>query len=163
MVETAATAAAAAPEHRTLRATSHLLVAIPVEIPEAVRRRLTTAATVHTRRLRTTTIAPRAIILLRPTGITPRHAATTRLRIETTRLHVHSPLVRLTRPRGAAAPHPAATPRHARPAADSAAVRIAVAAVAAGTMVAVVVVADRTLAVVVPLTAVAAITNSEII
>jgi len=38
-----------------------------------------------------------------------------------------------------------------------------VAAVAAGTMVAVVVVADRTLAVVVPLTAVAAITNSEII
>src|SRR5713101_5930406 len=155
MVETAATAAAAAPEHRTLRATSHLLVAIPVGIPEAVRRHLITAATAPTRRLPTTTIVPPAITILRPTGVTLHHVATTRRRTAATRLHVRTHPHRPTRPRGAAAPRHAATLHRALLAADSAAVRIAA--------VAVVEVADRTLAAVVPLTAVAAITNSEIL
>ena len=158
-----------------LRAASPLPVAIPGGIPEAARPRLTMAATAPTRRLRTTTIVPRVITIQRPTGITPHQAATTRLRTAVTRRRVRTHPPRHTRLRGAAVLHRVATQHHALPAVDSAAVvRVVVVAVEADSTVAVVGVADRTLEAVVevadrtleavePLTAVVAITNSNIL
>ena len=160
-----------------LRAASPLPVAIPGGIPEAARPRLTMAATAPTRRLRTTTIVPRVITIQRPTGITPHQAATTRLRTAVTRRRVRTHPPRHTRLRGAAVLHRVATQHHALPAVDSAAVvRVVVVAVEADstvavaavevadrTLEAVVEVADRTLEAVEPLTAVVAITNSNIL
>jgi len=146
-----------------LRAVSPLPVAIPEGIQEPARPRLTTAVTVPTRRLRTTTIAPRVITIQRPTGITPHHPATTRLRTAATRRRVRTHPPRHTRPRGAAVLHRVATQHRARPAEDSAAVvRVVVVAVEADSTVAVVEVADRTVEAVEPL-AVVAITNSNIL
>ena len=139
-------------EHPTLRATSHLLVAIQVAIPAAARPPPTAVATARTRHLRTTTIVPRAITIRRPIGATRRRAATTHLRTET------------TRPPPAAALHRAATQRLVLRAADSAAVRIAVAAVEADSMaVAAVVVVLPTVEAVAALTVAVDITNSNIL
>ena len=157
-----------------LRAASPLPVAIPGAIPEAARPRLTMAATAPTRRLRTTTIVPRVITIQRPTGITPHQAATTRLRTAVTRRRVRTHPLLHTQPREAAVLHRVATRHRARPAADSAAVvrvvvaveadsTVAVVGVADRTLEAVVEVADRTLEAVEPLTAVVAITNSNIL
>ena len=88
--------------------------------------------------------------MLRPTGITPRRAAGTRLRTE------------IPRPLGAAAPHPVATPRRARPEAEAAATRMA-AAEAARMAAAAAAAADSTVEAAVVPTVVVAITDSIIL